>query len=135
MVKAQLENLLRNQYLELVTQTISNQVDVDPLPISASELAIPCLDAEGNEAWVVIKITIPRGKRNGNGGYDPYNGYALAEDYQEALHDRAEKKAAVEAKKQAKIAKDEQKRAEKKALAEAKKGLQELKKIKVTPQE
>ena len=45
--------------------------------------------------------------------------------------DKAVKKAASEAKKQAKIDKDEKKRAEKKALAEANANLHELRKIKV----
>ena len=83
----------------------------------------------------MIKVSIPRGTRNGEGGYTPYDGYAVAEDYQIDLQEKAQKKADAEAKKQAKIAKDKAKRAEKEALAEANKGLKELRKIKITPQE
>lgn len=129
MSKANLENQLRNTYLDMIRDMISEKVETDALAVSASEVAIPCLDADGNEAWVVIKVSIPRGTRNGAGGYTPYDGYAVAEDFALTLRDRAVKKAAVEAKKQAKIAKDEKKRAEKAALAEANKGLKELKKI------
>lgn len=129
MTKAQLETALRNDFLTAISNFISESRETDVLSVSASELAVPCLDAEGNEKWTVIKVSIPRGTRNGEGGYDPYDGYAVAEDYQIEQADKAEKKAKAEEKKQAKIAADEKKRAEKKALAEANKGLKELRKI------
>ena len=135
MTKAQLETALRTQFLAFISETISQDMETDVLPVSASELAIPCLDAEGNEKFVLIKVSIPRGTRNGEGGYDPYDGYAAADDYAVDLKEKAQKKADAEAKKQAKIAREEKKRAEKKALAEANKNLKELKKIQVTPQE
>lgn len=130
--KAELENSLRNTFLDFVIKQVQTAFDTDVLPVSASELAIPCLDDEGNEKFVLIKVSIPRGTRNGEGGYDPYDGYAAAEDYALDCKEKAQKKADAEAKKQAKIAKDEQKRAEKKALAEANKNLKELKNIKLT---
>lgn len=134
MTKAQLETALRTQFLNFVTEQVQTSFDTDALAVSASEIAIPCLDAEGNEKWVLIKVSVPRGTRNGEGGYDPYDGYAIAEEYAATLVEKAAKKAEVEAKKQAKIAKDEQKRAEKKALAEANKNLHELRKIRLTPE-
>lgn len=133
MTKAQLETALRNKFLSFVSDTISQEMETDVLVVSASELAVPCLDEEGNEKFVLIKVSIPRGTRNGQGGYDPYDGYAAAEDYAIDLEEKAAKKEAAEAKKQAKIARDEKKREEKKALAEANKNLKELRKIKVTP--
>ena len=134
MTKAQLETKLRNTYLDMIRNMVSSEVETDALAVSASELAIPCLDEEGNEKFVLIKVSIPRGTRNGQGGYDPYDGYYLAEQYAQDLKDKAECKAQKDAEKQAKIARDEKKRAEKKALAEANKNLKELKKIKVTPE-
>lgn len=131
MTKAQLETKLRNYFLDLIREMISDKVETDALPVSASELAIPCLDEEGNEKWTLIKVSIPRGTRNGQGGYDPYDGYAVAEDYAIDCEEKAQKKADAEVKKQKKIAADEKKRAEKKALAEANKNLKELRKIKL----
>ena len=131
MTKAQMETMLRQEYLALVSQTILSERDIEPLRVSASEIAIPCLDASGNEAWVLVKISIPRGTRNGSGGYDPYDGYTIAEDYAIECEEKAQKKAEAEAKKQAKIAKDQKAREEKKALTEANKNLKELKNIKV----
>ena len=134
MTKAQLETAIRNMFLDFIREMVTEKLDTDALNVSASELAIPCLDEENNEKFVLIKVSIPRGTRNGNGGYDPYDGYAVAEDYALDCEEKAQKKADAEAKKQAKIARDEKKRAEKKALAEANKNLKELKKIKVTPE-
>lgn len=133
MTKAQLETLLRNAYLDAISSFISEDQETDALRVSASEIAIPCLDAEGNEKWVLVKVSIPRGTRNGEGGYDPYDGYSVAEDYQIEQEEKAQKKADAEAKKQAKIARDQKAREEKKALAEANKNLKELRKIKDTP--
>lgn len=130
MTKAQMENLIRNNFLALIAKAIETEKETDALPVSANEIAVPCLDPEGNETWAVIKVSIPRGTRNGEGGYTPYDGYAAAEDYQIEQADKAEKKAKAEEKKQAKITKDKKAREEKKALAEANKGLKELRKIK-----
>lgn len=131
MTKAQLETAIRNRFLGFVANSLSEEMEIDALPVSASELAIPCLDDEGNEAWVLIKVSVPRGTRDGNGGYIPYDGEAMAREYAEEREEKAEKKAKAEAKKQAKIARDEKARAEKKALAEANKNLKELRKINV----
>ena len=133
MTKAQLETALRTQFLDLVREMVATKVETDALTVSASELAIPCVDEEGNEKFVLIKVSIPRGTRNGEGGYDPYDGYAVAEDYAIDCEEKAQKKADAEAKKQAKIARDQKARAEKAALAEANKNLKELRKIQVTP--
>ena len=131
MTKAQLETAIRNRFLDLIREMVSDKVETDALPVSASELAIPCLDDEGNEKWALVKVSIPRGTRNGEGGYDPYDGYAVAEDYAIDCEEKAQKKADAEAKKQKKIAHDEKVRAEKKALAEANKNLKELRKIRL----
>lgn len=132
MTKAQLETAIRNRFLGFVANSLSEEMEIDALPVSASELAIPCLDDEGNEAWALIKVSVPRGTRDGNGGYIPYDGESMAREYAEECEEKAEKKAKAEAKKQAKIAKDQAKRAEKQALAEANKGLKELRKIPLT---
>lgn len=131
MTKAQLETKMRNQYLNMISNMIVQKLETDALPVSASEIAVPCLDEEGNEKWVLIKVSIPRGTRNGEGSYDPYDGYAAADDYAVTCEEKAQKKIDAENKKQAKIARDQKKREEKKALAEANKNLKELRKIKL----
>ena len=133
MTKAELENKLRSDMMKRITHMITEELFTDALVVSASEIAVPLLDAEGNEKFALIKVSIPRGTRNGEGGYIPYDGYHAADDYAIDCAEKAQKKADAEAKKQAKIARDQKAREEKKALAEANKNLHELKKIKVTP--
>jgi len=132
MTKAQLETLLRNDCLNVLRETFDAKYGCDVLTVSASEIALPVTDAEGNEKFILVKVSIPRGTRNGEGGYDPYDGYAAAQDYADDLAEKEDKKRASEEKKQAKIAQDERKRAEKRAVAEANKNLKELRKIKTT---
>lgn len=100
MNKSQLETLLRVDYLNSIQELLSKQYDTDVLPVSANELAIPCVDAEGNEKWIVIKVSTPRGTRNGEGGYIPYDGYALAEAYKMECDDKAQEKAEKQAMKE-----------------------------------
>ena len=92
MTKAQLETALRNDFLTFVRDMVKEHYETDVLPVSASELAIPCLDAEDNEKFVLIKVSIPRGTRDGKGGYDPYDGYAVAEDYALTCQERQRRK-------------------------------------------
>ena len=99
--KAQLENELRNRFLSFVSDTISQEMETDVLPVSASELAIPCLDSEGNEKFVLIKISIPRGTRDGEGGYIPYDGYGEAKAYTEGLASKEQERAVKRAMKAA----------------------------------
>lgn len=92
MGKQNLDNIIRNEHLALVTDFFENIRNTDTLRVSASELAIPVVDAEGTEKFVLIKISVPRGTRNGKGGYDPYDGYAMAEEYKLDMEAKANKK-------------------------------------------
>lgn len=118
MSKASLENALRTDFIASITDAIETKYETDVLPVSASELAIPVTDAEGNEKFVLIKISIPRGTRNGNGGYDEYDGYAAADEYRAELEQRQAKKDASAAKKEAAAKAREAKRAAKKVVKE-----------------
>ena len=61
------------------------------LRVGSNELALPVVDDEGNEKWLVLTFKVPTGSRDG----DAYDGYSMAEDYQMK---QAEKKAKAEAK-------------------------------------
>ena len=119
MSKAELENNLRNFVLEKLAKFIDTELNTDPIIISASAFSIPMVDAEGNEKYVNITVSVPRGTRNGRGGYDPYDGYAARDEYRAELEKNAAKKAASEAKKKAEAAARERKRAERRAKKEA----------------
>lgn len=131
MSKASLETALRVDALNVVKEALSAHYDLDIerqiCVVSASELAIPVVDAEGNDKFVLIKVSIPRGTRNAAGGYDEYDGYAAADDYKAELEQRQAKKDASEAKKKAAAEAREAKREAKKVVKELnKKGLNKM---------
>ena len=97
-----LNDALRAQYLERVHNCLSQEDDV--LVVGANELAVPVVDADGNEKWVVCTVKVPTGSRDG----DAYDGYAMAQDY--AMRQTA---------KAAKQAERERKTAERKAKTKA----------------
>lgn len=132
MSKAMMETAIRNDILSAITEMLSAKLDTDVMPVSASELAIPVVDAEGNEKFALIKVSIPRGTRNGDGGYTPYDGYSAAEDYRLEMEEKSAKKKASNEKKAQMEAEKERKREEKRKVKEAKEALAELKKMKVS---
>ena len=124
MSKAELETAIRNDLLNTISEILSKKLDTDVMPVSASELTVPVVDAEGNEKYALVKVSIPRGTRNGNGGYDAYNGYSAAEDYQAELEKRKAKKIASEQRK----ADKEAERARKREAKQVKKAINNLEK-------
>lgn len=127
MSKASMETAIRNKMLENIMKMIDSEYATDALPVSASEIAVPVVDEEGNEKFALIKVSIPRGTRNGDGGYVPYDGYAAAEDYKLDLADKADKVRAREEKKERAAKEKERKAAAKKVVKELnEKGLDKM---------
>lgn len=108
----------KNQLLVDFQNFMSEKYNIDVLRVGPSELAIPAVDDEGNEYFNLLKLSVPRGTRNGEGGYTPYDGYAAADDYKFELEEKAAKKAASEAKKAAAEKAKEAKREAKKVVKE-----------------
>jgi hypothetical protein len=110
-------DLLRNQYINLITDLLAG-ADEEVLRVKSNEIAIPCVDADGNDSYVVVTIKVPTGSRDG----DVYDGYGEAESYALNCKQKAEK-AKVDAEKKAKkIAKDEAMRAKKAELKAKREG-------------
>lgn len=127
MSKASMETAIRNKMLKNIMKMIDTEYATDALPVSASEIAVPVVDEEGNEKFALIKVSIPRGTRNGDGGYTPYDGYAAAEDYKLDLEDKADKARAREEKKERAAKEKERKAAAKKVVRELnEKGLDKM---------
>ena len=95
-----LSNEVRAPYLELLHKTLTENGE-EVLVIGSNELAIPVVDSEGNERWVVFTVKVPTGDRSGYG----YDGYAAAEDYQMKQKTKLEKAAVAAEKKAKKMAK------------------------------
>jgi len=111
-------NEMKNELLSTIQPILSAQLNSDVLRVGPSEIAIPGVDADGNEFFYLVKISIPRGSRDGNGSYDAYDGYAEAEVYEATLKTREAEKAAKEAKKAAAKKEKERKREAKKVVKE-----------------
>ena len=87
-----LNDALRAQYLSKVSNCLSAEDEV--LEVGANEVAVPVVDADGNEKWIVVTVKVPSGSRDG----DAYDGYAMAEDYRLRQANKAEKAAERERK-------------------------------------
>lgn len=102
---------VKMQYVEQLMDYLKDTEDV--LRVASNEIAFPVIDSEGNEDFVVLVVKIPTGA---NKGTEPYDGYAMAEEYEmkiEAKKEKAKKSAEAKAKK---IARDEEYRRKKEEM-------------------
>lgn len=110
--KRQLHEALRADYMNAIRAFLEGNGE-EVLITNSNEFALPCVDEEGNDEFIVLTFKVPTGSRDG----EPYDGYGEAEAYAVKTAEKAEKaKAAAEAKAK-KIAKD---KAEREAKAKAK---------------
>lgn len=119
--KKQLHEGIRTKFIAMFTEYLTNEGE-EVLRTKSNEIAIPTLDEEGNEEFMVITFKVPTGSRDDGEAYD---GYAVAQQYAEDTEAKREK-AKVEAEKKAKkIERDKamrEQRAKAKAERESKKG-------------
>ena len=99
--KASLENALRSEIMQVIMDALESHFDVNTIVVGSGEISIPVTDAEGNEKYPKIKVSIPRGTRNGEGGYEPYDGYEAAEAYRAEQESKAQERAVRKAMKEA----------------------------------
>lgn len=116
MSKAALETEIRNDVLDKIKTALAAAYEADVMDVSASELVMPVVDAEGNEKYALIKVSIPRGTRNGGGGYDAYDGYAAHDDWELVKADKADKAAKRKEKAERAEKEKERKRAARKTI-------------------
>ena len=96
-----LNDEIKLRFLEGVTEHLT-QCGEEVLRTGSNEIAIPVLDEDNNEKWLVLTFKVPTGSRDG----DAYDGYSMAEDYAMKQVEKAEKAKA----KAEKAAKDKAKR-------------------------
>jgi hypothetical protein len=92
---------IKVRFLEGIAEHLT-QVGEEVLRVGSNEIALPVLDSEDNEKWLVLTFKVPTGTRQG----EAYDGYEMAEDYKMKL----ENKAIKEQQKAEKAAKDKAKR-------------------------
>lgn len=114
--KKMLQNEIRVRFLDEISKYYNDKGE-EVLRTASNEIAIPTLDSEGNEEWIVLTFKVPTGSRDG----DAYDGYSVAEGYALDQAEKAEKAAKAKADKERKIAQDKRDReARAKARAEHK---------------
>lgn len=118
MKRNDLRNTVKEKYLSMLTDFFKGKGE-DTLRVGSNEIAFPIVDSEGNEDFIVVKVSIPTGSRDG----EPYDAYLVSQDYALKCAQKAEKKAEQERKKQVKIERDKKMR-EAKAANKAKREVQ-----------
>lgn len=112
--KKSLHESLRKSYMDKITAFLADQGE-EVLVTGSNEIALPCVDSEGNDEFIVLTFKVPTGSRDG----DPYDGYSIAEDFKMKSAEKAEKAKIAAEKKVKKIAQNKKMREEKaKAKAE-----------------
>lgn len=81
-----LNDEIKVRFLDGVAEHLT-QVGEEVLRVGSNEIALPVLDEDGNEKWLVVTFKVPTGSRDG----DAYDGYSMAEDYKMKLEEKAEK--------------------------------------------
>ena len=114
MSKKATNDALRNQYVEAVMKMLADAGE-DVLRVGSNELAIPVVDAEGEDSYVVFTVKVPTGSRDG----DAYDAYGLAQEYEMKQAEKKEKAEKAAKEKAAKIARDQHMREQKRAAAQA----------------
>lgn len=99
--KKALSEQLRAKYLDAIIKMLVDSGD-EILRTGSQEIAIPTLNADGEDEYVVISVKVPSGSRDG----DPYDAYAIAQDYERKQAEKAEKAKERAKAKAAKIARD-----------------------------
>lgn len=103
--KPSLEKALREEIMQVIINAMSEHFDLDPETqieyVTSGTITLPLVDAEGNDKWPTIKVAIPRGTRNGEGGYIPYDGHQEAKEYREDKESKAQERAVRKAMKDA----------------------------------
>ena len=111
LTRKQLDEEIKVRFLEGVSEHLENTGE-EVLRVGSNEIALPVVDSNGEERWLVVTFKVPTGSRDG----DAYDGYSMKEDYEMKLADKAAKAEA----KAAKAEKDKAKREAKKVEAETK---------------
>lgn len=111
MSRKQITEEIRLNYLEKISSFFRGE-DEDVLRVKSNEIAFPVVGSDGSEEFVVITVKVPNGSKD-----EPYDGYAMAEDYEIHQKEKEEKRKKREEEKERKIARDKRMREKKKEIA------------------
>lgn len=103
---SKVNDVLRSKYVDVIKECLAN-LEEEVLVTGSNEIALPVVDSEGNDNWVVITVKVPIGSRDG----EKYDGYSMQQDFLLKQENKKLKEKVAAEKKAKKIAADEKKRA------------------------
>ena len=117
MSKKATNDALRLMYTTKLVEALT-ALGEEVLRVGSNEIAIPVVDAEGEDNFVTFTVKVPTGSRDG----DAYDGYSMAQDYSMKLEEKKVKAEKAAADKARKIARDEKMRKQKAEAKAAREG-------------
>ena len=114
MSKKATNDALREMYVTNLIETLTAAGE-DVLRVGSNEIAIPVIDGEGEDSYVVFVVKVPTGSRDG----EAYDAYGLAQEYEMKQAEKKEKAEKAAKEKAAKMARDQKMREQKRAAREA----------------
>jgi flagellar biosynthesis/type III secretory pathway protein FliH len=117
MSKKATNDALRMDYTNKLVEALA-ALGEEVLRVGSNEIAIPVVDAEGEDNFVTFTVKVPTGSRDG----DAYDGYSMAQDYSMKLEEKKAKAEKAAADKARKIARDEKMRKQKAEAKAAREG-------------
>ena len=103
-----LDDILRKKWVEILINTLS-EMGEEVIQYKPNEICTPTLDDENNEKFIQFVVKVPKGSRDG----EEFDGYAMKEEYEIKLKEKAEKAKKDAEKKAKKIERDKKLREKK----------------------
>ncbi len=98
------KELKRIEYMNLVRKALEDNGE-QVLEIASNAYAFPIVDKDGNDLFIRVKVEIPKGSKD-----EPFDGYAMEEDYRLKQAEKAEKEKKKAAEKAKKVERDKKQR-------------------------
>lgn len=86
LTRKQLDDEIKVRFLEGVVKHLT-QCGEEVLRVGSNEIALPVVDTNNEERWLVLTFKVPTGTRDG----DAYDGYSMQQDYEMKLAEKAAK--------------------------------------------
>ena len=86
LTRKQLDDEIKVRFLEGVVEHLT-QCGEEVLRVGSNEIALPVVDTNNEERWLVLTFKVPTGTRDG----DAYDGYSMQQDYEMKLAEKAAK--------------------------------------------
>lgn len=97
--------MYRNEVIESIYQMLQTNGE-DVMQVKTNKIAFPFVNSNGSDEFIEITVSVPLGSRD----KEPYDAYALAEEFETKRKKDLERAKKKEEEKQKKIAKDNKKR-------------------------